>query len=203
MDSTINDTKLQETSKFLFKLSLAIAIIVMFFVGTILGIKFMLASAEDKAKVKESLVPYILGCIVIFGAFSIWEIVVITGQSIFGGEHYREQLAEEGDFQYARVSINDMNGVERKNDEYQGAEGLQAILDEYFVKVQYTGGAPYTAYRLKDRYMQQLLNGDIQIVYYDLWDSEVYKKEYRLVNEQFASRFPQRAYELANSDIKW
>ena len=45
-------------------------------IGGVLGIKFMLASAEDKAKIKEALIPYIVGCIVIFGAFGIWAFVV-------------------------------------------------------------------------------------------------------------------------------
>ncbi len=45
-------------------------------VGAIIGIKFMIASAEDKAKVKESLVPYTIGCVVIFGAFGIWKICI-------------------------------------------------------------------------------------------------------------------------------
>ena len=56
----------------------------MFLVGTIIGIQFMLASAEDKAKVKEALVPYVVGCIVIFGAFTIWSIAVNIGQDITG-----------------------------------------------------------------------------------------------------------------------
>lgn len=54
----------------------------MLIVGTIIGIQFMVASAEDKAKVKEALVPYIIGCAVIFGAFTIWSIVVNIGQDI-------------------------------------------------------------------------------------------------------------------------
>ena len=45
-------------------------------VGGFLGIKFMLASAEDKAKVKESMVPYVIGCVVIYGAFGIWRICI-------------------------------------------------------------------------------------------------------------------------------
>ena len=36
----------------------------------------MIASAEDKAEIKEALVPYILGCVLIFGAFAIWKIVI-------------------------------------------------------------------------------------------------------------------------------
>ena len=39
--------------------------------GGVLGIKFMMASAEDKAKLKESLMPYVIGCIIIYGTFGI------------------------------------------------------------------------------------------------------------------------------------
>lgn len=54
----------------------------MFIVGTILGIQFMVASAEDKAKVKEALIPYFIGCAIIFGGFTIWSIVVNIGQDV-------------------------------------------------------------------------------------------------------------------------
>lgn len=50
------------------------AIAVIFGIG--LGIKFMLSSIEEKAKVKEILVIYVIGCVVLFGSFTIWKIVV-------------------------------------------------------------------------------------------------------------------------------
>ena len=53
-----------------------IGIIVTVVALMIIGIKFMTASASEKAKVKETLVPYIAGCIVAFGAFAIWKLVV-------------------------------------------------------------------------------------------------------------------------------
>lgn len=62
----------------LFPLGVAITVIV----GGILGIKFMIASAEDKAKVKESLVPYVVGCIVIYGAFGIWKLAITIFSAI-------------------------------------------------------------------------------------------------------------------------
>ena len=45
-------------------------------IGGILGIQFMVASVEDKAKIKEAFIPYIIGCVLIFGAFGIWKLVV-------------------------------------------------------------------------------------------------------------------------------
>lgn len=72
----ISEVKLHDTSNFIFNLLLGIAMIVAVIVGMILGIQFMTASIEEKAKVKEHLVPYVVGCIVIFGAFGIWKFVV-------------------------------------------------------------------------------------------------------------------------------
>lgn len=82
ISTAINETNLQNTSNFMYKLLLAIGIVVMFIVGIILGIQFMTAGLEDKAKIKEALVPYIVGCCVIFGGFTIWEITVKIGQEI-------------------------------------------------------------------------------------------------------------------------
>ena len=82
INSVIKDDKLKETSDYMYKLLLAIGIVVMFIWGTFIGIQFIVASAEDKAKMKEALIPYIAGCIVIFGAFTIWSIVVNIGQDI-------------------------------------------------------------------------------------------------------------------------
>lgn len=56
----------------IFPLAVCITVII----GGVLGIKFMIASAEDKAKVKESMVPYVIGCIAIYGAFGIWKICI-------------------------------------------------------------------------------------------------------------------------------
>ncbi len=42
----------------------------------------MAGSVEQKAKVKDSLVPYIVGCIVIFGAFGIWKLVLTLLESV-------------------------------------------------------------------------------------------------------------------------
>ena len=53
-------------------LGIAITVIV----GAILGIKFVISSAEDKAKIKEYMVPYVVGCLVIYGAFAIWKLCV-------------------------------------------------------------------------------------------------------------------------------
>lgn len=67
---------LKDASNTLYNMLLLIGIFLALAIGMYLGIKFMLSSAEDRAKVKESLIPYIAGCIVIFGAFIIWKVAI-------------------------------------------------------------------------------------------------------------------------------
>ena len=70
--SVIDTDALKDTSSFIYKLLYSIGMVVAVAVGIVLGIQFMVASAEDKAKVKEALIAYVIGCIVLFGAYQIW-----------------------------------------------------------------------------------------------------------------------------------
>ena len=80
--TVIDENQLQQTSGYLYRTLMAIAIVVMVIVGTIIGIQFMIASADEKAKVKEALIPYIVGCAVVMGAFTIWSVFVEIGQRV-------------------------------------------------------------------------------------------------------------------------
>ena len=72
----INEGQLQSTSDFIYNLLLAIALVVAVVIGMVIGIQFMTASVEEKAKIKESLLPYAVGCVVVFGAFGIWKLAI-------------------------------------------------------------------------------------------------------------------------------
>lgn len=74
--SVTNASELDDTSKFVYNLLLAIAIIVAVVIGMVIGIQFMMAGVEEKAKIKEQLLPYVVGCVVVFGAFGIWRLAV-------------------------------------------------------------------------------------------------------------------------------
>lgn len=82
VEQTINTVALHKTSDFIYNLFLIVAIIVAVIVGTVLGIKFITSSVEGQAKVKEAIIPYIVGCVVIFSAFTIWSFVVNVGQNL-------------------------------------------------------------------------------------------------------------------------
>mgnify|MGYP005755253205 CR=1 FL=1 len=72
----IDEDNLVDMSNMVYNALLVIATIIAVIVGLVIAIQFMTGSVEQKAKVKETLIPYIAGCIVIFGAFGIWKIVV-------------------------------------------------------------------------------------------------------------------------------
>lgn len=74
--STVNEEQLLTTSNMVFNALLGIAIVAAVIVGMIIGIQLMTAGIEEKAKFKEALVPYIISCIVVFGAFGIWKLAV-------------------------------------------------------------------------------------------------------------------------------
>lgn len=82
--TVIDETKLQSTSNTIYKWLMTLAICVAVIIGAIIGIQFITGSIEGKAKIQEALVPYIIGCIVVFGAFFIWRTLVNTGNSLEG-----------------------------------------------------------------------------------------------------------------------
>lgn len=81
-NKVINTGNLQVTSNFIYNILLAIAVVVAVIWGLILGIQFLIGAAEQRAETKKALAPYLVGCVVIFGAFGIWAFVVNILQSI-------------------------------------------------------------------------------------------------------------------------
>lgn len=77
--TNIDETKLQDTSTMIYNILLILGICISVIIAAILGIKFMMGSVEEKAQVKDALIPFIIGCIVIFGAFGFWKIFVTIG----------------------------------------------------------------------------------------------------------------------------
>lgn len=82
IEEVIDEGKLSNVSSTIYKVLLTIAICVSVIIGAVLGFQFILGSAEGKAKIMESLVPYVVGCIVVFGAFGIWSVFVNLGQNM-------------------------------------------------------------------------------------------------------------------------
>lgn len=74
--NVIDQDQLGETSDLIYNILLGISMVLAVIVGMILGIKYMMSSTEEKAEIKETLIPYVVACVITFGAFTIWKIVI-------------------------------------------------------------------------------------------------------------------------------
>lgn len=59
-----------------------VGVVVAVVVLLVLGIKYMMGSAQEKAEYKKTMIPYLVGAILIFGASAITKVVVSIGQNI-------------------------------------------------------------------------------------------------------------------------
>lgn len=74
--NVINNDALKEGSNTLYNVLLVIGIAVAFIWGIVLGIQFITGSLGEKADVKKNLIVYLVGCVIIFGAFGIWKLLI-------------------------------------------------------------------------------------------------------------------------------
>lgn len=73
---TISQQKVEQDLKPLAQILMGIAVLVLLSVGAILGVKYMISGADDRAKIKEKLIWYIVSAVLIFGAVAIFNIVI-------------------------------------------------------------------------------------------------------------------------------
>ena len=73
---TIDEGSLKNMSNTIFTIFSAIGTVVAVAVGAFLGVKFMTESVSGKAEIKQMLVPYVIGCVVLFSAFGIWKLLI-------------------------------------------------------------------------------------------------------------------------------
>ena len=73
---TMDTGKVKTVSNTISGILLGISVIVAVITTAVLGINFIVQSAEEKAKVKEALVPLIIGMIISFGAYAIWKFAI-------------------------------------------------------------------------------------------------------------------------------
>ena len=76
-----NATELKIIGQHIMAIIMPVAVITSVIVFVILGIKYMAGSVEERAGYKKSLVPYLIGAVLVFGITSILTIIVnIVGE---------------------------------------------------------------------------------------------------------------------------
>ncbi len=61
-----------------------VGVVVAVVILLVLGIKYMMGSASEKAEYKKTMIPYLVGAILIFGASAITKVVVSLASGIGG-----------------------------------------------------------------------------------------------------------------------
>lgn len=59
-----------------------VGVVVAVVILLVLGIKYMMGSASEKAEYKKTMIPYLVGAVLIFGASAITKVVVSLGAGI-------------------------------------------------------------------------------------------------------------------------
>ena len=77
-------SKLQTVGGNIVNIITTVGIIVAVIVLLILGIKYMMGSASEKAEYKKTMIPYLVGAVLIFGACAIAKAIVSVSASITG-----------------------------------------------------------------------------------------------------------------------
>lgn len=72
IDGTSVKTQIDTIYNILFSLGVVLTVII----GGVLGIKFVIGSVEEQAKIKETLIPYVVACVIIYAAFGIWKLMI-------------------------------------------------------------------------------------------------------------------------------
>ena len=78
----VKTDELQKFSQSLYGILFAVGVVIAVIMGMILGIKLMTSPIDQKAEAKKLLIPYVAGCVIVFGAFGIWKLVVTIMQQL-------------------------------------------------------------------------------------------------------------------------
>lgn len=80
--SYIKTDELQDFSQNIYSILLGIGIVIAVVMGGIIGVKLIFAPLEERAEAKKLLIPYAVGCVLVFGAFGIWKLIITILQDI-------------------------------------------------------------------------------------------------------------------------
>ena len=76
------DNAIQEIGSTILTIVTNVGMILAIIVVAVLGVKYMMGSTEEKAEYKKTLMPYLVGAILVFGASAIGKAVIGIGTSL-------------------------------------------------------------------------------------------------------------------------
>lgn len=81
-DNTGADDAIEKIGSTILSIVTGVGMVLAVVLVAILGIKYMMGSTEEKAEYKKSMIPYLVGAVLVFGASAIGSAVVNMSKSI-------------------------------------------------------------------------------------------------------------------------
>lgn len=83
-DTGAADTTVLNVGNMILTIITNVGMILAVIIIAVLGVKYMMGSTSEKAEYKKSMIPYLVGAILVFGASAIGRGVIQFGQSVGG-----------------------------------------------------------------------------------------------------------------------
>lgn len=80
--TNVDDGKIDEVGATIIGILKSVGMVISVVILIVLGIKYMMGSAEEKASYKKTMIPYLVGAVLIFGASSIADAVYNLAKGI-------------------------------------------------------------------------------------------------------------------------
>ena len=81
-EATEADDNIESIGSKILSIITGVGIVLSVVVIAVLGIKYMMGSTEEKAEYKKTMIPYVVGAVLVFGASTIATIVVDMGETL-------------------------------------------------------------------------------------------------------------------------
>ena len=81
-DTSVDTTAIGNVGNKIFTIITSVAMVIAIIILAILGVKYMMGSTEEKAEYKKTMIPYLVGAILVFGAGAIGKAVIGVAQTI-------------------------------------------------------------------------------------------------------------------------
>ena len=83
-DGSVDSNKMQSIGNKIATIVRNVGMVAAVVILMVVGIKYMLGSAEEKAEYKKVMMPYIIGALILFGASGIAQTVITVSGSLVG-----------------------------------------------------------------------------------------------------------------------
>lgn len=80
--NNIPETTARDLQATIYNILFTVGVIVAVIGTSILGIQFITSAPEGRAEVKQRMIPFVIGCIIVFAGFTIWKFAVNFVQGI-------------------------------------------------------------------------------------------------------------------------